>query len=43
VLTVSLDDDGDVVGVDEDPMMRMAPLGMVSGAVVGVVAVLSSG
>jgi hypothetical protein len=29
-------DDYDVIGVDEDPMMRTAPLGMVSGAVVGV-------
>jgi hypothetical protein len=43
VLHVTLDDDDDVVGVDEDPMMRSAPLGMVSGAVVGVLAVLSSG
>ena len=42
-MTVSLDDDGDVIGVDEDPMMRMAPLGVVSGAVVGVLAVLPSG
>ena len=43
VLHVTPDDDDDVVGVDEDPMMRTAPLGMVSGAVVGVLAVLSSG
>jgi hypothetical protein len=43
VLHVTLDDDDDVVGVDEDPMMRTAPLGVVSGAVVGVLAVLSSG
>jgi hypothetical protein len=25
MLTVSLDGDGDAIGVDEDPMMRMAP------------------
>jgi len=43
VLHVTLDDDDDVIGVDEDPMMRTAPLGMVSGAVVGVLAVLPSG
>jgi hypothetical protein len=42
VLDVTLDDDDDVIGVDEDPMMRTAPLGMVSGAVVGVLTVLSS-
>jgi hypothetical protein len=42
-LHVTLDDDDDVIGVDEDPMMRTAPLGVVSGAVVGVLTVLPAG
>ncbi|WP_204815277.1 alpha/beta hydrolase [Mycobacterium riyadhense] len=37
VLRVSFDDDDGVVGVDDDRVMRTAPLGVVSGAVVGVV------
>ncbi len=43
LLHVTLDDDDDVIGVDEDPMMRTAPLGVVSGAVVGVLTVLPAG
>jgi hypothetical protein len=41
-LRVTEDDDGGVVGVDEDRGMRRAPLGVVSGAVVGAVTSLSS-
>ncbi len=37
LLRVSFDDDDGVVGVDDDRVMRTAPLGVVSGAVVGVV------
>ena len=37
VLRVTQDDDDGVIGVDDDRMMRTAPLGVVSGAVVGVV------
>ena len=37
LLPVTDDDDDGVVGVDEDPDVRTAPLGVVSGAVVGVV------
>jgi hypothetical protein len=43
VLAVIDDDDDDVIGVDEDPDVRTAPLGVVSGAVVGVVMGCSSG
>jgi hypothetical protein len=42
VLRVTEDDDDGVIGVDEDRGMRTAPLGVVSGAVVGVVTLLSS-
>jgi hypothetical protein len=38
---IDVDDDG-VIGVDEDQGMRTAPLGVVSGAVVGVVTGCSS-
>jgi hypothetical protein len=41
MLRVVEDDDDGVVDVDDDPMMGTAPLGVVSGAVVGVVTVLS--
>jgi hypothetical protein len=41
-LPVSGDDDDDVIGVDEVWDVRTAPLGVVSGAVVGVVAGCSS-
>jgi hypothetical protein len=37
VLRVTAGDDDGVIGVDEDQSMRTAPLGVVSGAVVGVV------
>jgi hypothetical protein len=37
MLRVTEDDDVGVVRVDEDQGMRTAPLGVVSGAVVGVV------
>jgi len=37
LLRVTFDDDDGVVGVDDDRVMRTAPLGVVSGAVVGVV------
>jgi hypothetical protein len=43
VLPVTDDDDDDVVGVDEYPDVRTAPLGVVSGAVVGVVTGCPSG
>jgi hypothetical protein len=43
LLRVTLDDDDGVIGVDEDRVMRTAPLGVVSGAVVGVVTGYSSG
>jgi hypothetical protein len=43
VLRVTLGDDDGVIGVDEDRVMRTAPLGVVSGAVVGVVTGYSSG
>jgi hypothetical protein len=43
VLTVTEDDDDGVIGVDEDPDVRTAPLGVVSGAVVGVVTGCPSG
>jgi hypothetical protein len=42
LLRVAFDDDDAVIGVDEDLVMGTAPLGVVSGAVVGVVTVLSS-
>ncbi|BBU21158.1 Uncharacterised protein [Mycobacterium xenopi] len=42
MLRVAEDDDDDVIGVDDDPAMRTAPLGVVSGAVVGVVTALLS-
>jgi hypothetical protein len=42
VLRVTQDDDDGVIGVDDDPMLRTAPRGVVSGAVVGVVTVLPS-
>jgi hypothetical protein len=42
LLRVTDDDDDDVIGVDEDQGMRTAPLGVVSGAVVGVVTGCSS-
>jgi hypothetical protein len=35
VLRVTQDDDDDVIWVDDDPIMRTAPLGVLSGAVVG--------
>jgi hypothetical protein len=41
-LPVTEDDDDGVIGVDEDRVMRTAPLGVVSGAVVGAVMSLSS-
>ena len=37
VLPVTEDDDDGVIGVDEDLDVRTAPLGVMSGAVVGVV------
>ena len=43
VLRVTEDDDDGVIRVDDDPIMRTAPLGVLSGAVVGVVTVLPSG
>jgi len=42
LLRVAEDDDDGVSGVDEDRGVRTAPLGVVSGAVVGVVTSLSS-
>lgn len=43
VLRVAEDGDDGVIDVDDDPMMRTAPLGVLSGAVVGVVTALPSG
>ncbi|BCO34864.1 hypothetical protein MHEC_12970 [Mycobacterium heckeshornense] len=43
MLRVAEDDDEGVIDVDDDPMMRTAPLGVVSGAVVGVVTECWSG
>jgi len=43
VLRVSQDDDDGVIRVDDDPVRRTAPLGGLSGAVVGVVTALPSG
>jgi hypothetical protein len=43
VLRVTFDDDVGVIGVDEDGDVRTAPLGVVSGAVVGVVTGCRSG
>jgi hypothetical protein len=43
MLRVILDDDDGVIGADDDPGMRTAPLGVVSGAVVGVVTGCPSG
>ena len=42
LLRVIEDDDDGVIDVDEDRVMRSAPFGVVSGAVVGVVTRLSS-
>ena len=42
VLRVSQDDDDGVIRVDDDPIRRTAPLGVLSGAVVGVVTALPS-
>ena len=42
-MRVAQDDDDGVNGVDDDLMMRTAPLGVVSGAVVGVVTGWPSG
>jgi len=42
LLRVAFDDDDGVIGGDDDPMMGTAPLGVVSGAVVGVLTALSS-
>jgi len=41
-LRVAEDDDVGVIGVDDDGDVRTAPLGVVSGAVVGVVTVSSA-
>jgi hypothetical protein len=43
LLRVSQDDDDGVIRVDDDPIRRTAPLGVLSGAVVGVVTALPSG
>lgn len=43
VLRVTEDEDDGVIRVDDDPIMRAAPLGVLSGAVVGVVTALPSG
>jgi hypothetical protein len=43
LLRVTQDDDDGVIRVDDDPIMRTAPLGVLSGAVVGVVTALRSG
>ena len=43
LLRVTQDDDDGVIGVDDDRVMRTAPLGVVSGAVVGVVTGCPSG
>jgi hypothetical protein len=42
-LRVTEDDDDGVIRIDDDPMMRTAPLGVGSGAVVGVVTGCPSG
>jgi len=41
VLRVVLDDDDGVIGFGDDPDVRTAPLGVVGGAVVGVLTGLS--
>ncbi|MGB8387840.1 hypothetical protein [Mycobacterium sp.] len=43
LLPVAGDDDDGVIDVDDDPTMRTAPVGLVSGAVVGVVTGCPSG
>jgi hypothetical protein len=43
LLRVGQDDDDGVIRVDDDPIRRTAPLGVLSGAVVGVVTALPSG
>ena len=43
LLGVTQDDDDGVIRVDDDPIRRTAPLGVLSGAVVGVVTALPSG
>ena len=43
LLRVTLDDDDGVIGVDDDWVMRTAPLGVANGAVVGVVPGCPSG
>jgi hypothetical protein len=43
VLRVSQDDDDGVMRVGDDPIRRTTPLGVLSGAVVGVVTALPSG
>ena len=43
LLRVTLNDDDGIIGVDDDRVMRTAPLGVVSGAVVGVVTGCPSG
>ena len=43
VLRVAPDDDDRVIGVDDDSDVRTAPLGVMSGAVVGVVTGCPSG
>jgi hypothetical protein len=43
MLRVTLDDDDGVIGVDDDWVMRTAPLGVANGAVVGVVPGCPSG
>jgi hypothetical protein len=43
VLRVAEGDDDGVIEVDDDQGMRSAPLGVVSGAVVGVVTASSAG
>ena len=43
MLRVTARDDDGVIEVDDDRGMRSAPLGVVSGAVVGAVTPLSSG
>jgi hypothetical protein len=43
VLRVTEDDDDGAIRLDDDRVMRTAPLGVVSGAVVGVLTALPSG
>ena len=43
MLRVTLNDDDGVIGVDDDRVMRTAPLGVANGAVVGVVPGCPSG